>query len=212
MQGPSGIGQTRFVALVGMLSIAGSANQAEPTSPAASVATTEPSPVAGSGMAEPWELDESPALLPFLELPGTRADGAGEYGWAGKSASRIGMHRVVEGSQTQITFAIVDDCFAFAPDAEPVPVTLAGLDGLYVEPYQDPEVMFMPPPRTTEVTGAYQLAIGDRTLCVYLTWDAYTTQDELEAARQVVQSIRGQPLGRDGVLINFTLPEGWDTG
>ena len=72
--------------------------------------------------------------------------------------------------------------------------------------------MFMPPPRTNEISGAYALAIGDRTLCVYLTWDAYTTEDELESARQVVESIRGQPFGRDGVLINFTLPEGWDTG
>ena len=42
--------------------------------------------------------------------------------------------------------------------------------------------MFMPPPRTNEISGAYALAIGDRTLCVYLTWDAYTTEDELESS------------------------------
>ena len=58
---------------------------------------------------------------------------------------------------------------------------------------------------------AYALAIGDRTLCVYLTWDPDTTQDELESARQVVESLRGQPFGDNGIRI-ITLPEGWDTG
>ena len=91
-------------------------------------------------------------------------------------------------------------------------MTVAGLDGLYVEPYEDPAVMFMPPPRGSAVTGAYALAVGDRTLCVYLTWDPDTTQSELEAARQVVESLRGQPIGRDGIRITFTLPDGWDTG
>ena len=36
-----------------------------------------------------------------------------------------------------------------------------------------------PGPRGGQTTGAYALPIGDRTLCVYLTWDAATTQDEL---------------------------------
>ena len=72
--------------------------------------------------------------------------------------------------------------------------------------------MFMPPPRGGATTGAYALAIGDRTLCVYLTWDPDSPQDEVEAARQVVESIRGQPFGQDGIRINFTLPAGWDTG
>jgi hypothetical protein len=91
-----------------------------------------------------------------------------------------------------------------------VPVTVAGLDGLYVEPYEDPDVLFNR--RGAETTGAYALAIGDRTLCVYLSWDPDTTQDELKAARQVVESIRGQPFGSDGIRINFTLPARWDTG
>jgi hypothetical protein len=60
-------------------------------------------------------------------------------------------------------------------------------------------------------TGAYALPIGGRTLCVYLTWDASTTPDELDAARQVVESIRGQAYG-SGIRIIFALPVGWDTG
>ncbi|MBA2374494.1 MAG: hypothetical protein H0V74_09905, partial [Chloroflexi bacterium] len=62
-----------------------------------------------------------------------------------------------------------------------------------------------------ETTAAYALPIGDRTLCAYLTWDAATTPDELNAAREVLESIRGQPFGQDGIRINFTLPAGWDT-
>jgi hypothetical protein len=153
--------------------------------------------------------------LPPMRLPGTPPDEpAGEYGWSGTLGDKAGMHKVVEdGSQsrqTQLTFAIANDCFANGTDAEPVPVTVAGLDGLYVEPYEDRSVLFVA--RGGETIAAYALAIGDRTLCVYLAWDSATTQDELEAARQVVESIRAQLFGPDGIRINFTLPEGWDTG
>ena len=92
-------------------------------------------------------------------------------------------------------------------------MTVAGLDGLYVVPYQDPDVLFFHRGnRGAETTGAYALAIDDRTLCVYLTWDPDTPPEELRAARQVVESIRAQPFGQEGVRINFTLPQGWDTG
>ncbi len=128
------------------------------------------------------------------------------------------MHNVVsEGApnddrQSQLVFAAEEDCFAYGSDAEPAPVTVAGLDGLYVESYEDPGVMFMPPPRTTERTEAYALPVDGRTLCVYLTWDQATTPEELSAARQVVESIRGRAVGDNGIQINFTLPAGWDTG
>lgn len=157
--------------------------------------------------------------LPALGLPGARAGEAGEYGWTGKFGSFTGMHAVVGDSgspggfrQTQLTFAVEDDCFAYGSELEPVAVTVAGLDGAYVEPYEDPGVMFMPPPRGAATTGAYALAIGDRILCVYLTWDADTTQDELEASRQVLETLRAQHFGSDGIRITFTLPAGWDTG
>jgi hypothetical protein len=141
---------------------------------------------------------------------------AGEYGWTGDLGSRGGMHTVVEMAsgfrETQLVFAVEEDCFALAADAERVPVTVAGFEGQYVEPYvSGPSVTFHGSDVTT-TTGAYALAIGDRTLCVYLTWDPDTTPDELSAAREVVESIRAHPIREDGIRINFTLPAGWDTG
>jgi hypothetical protein len=217
MQRTLGIGQTRIIALVGLLVTAGCANQADPTPPAASVATAEPTTVVGSATVEHSGQDESPAPISDLPLPGARGGPAGEYGWTGTLGAVGGMHHIFDdppsesGFQTQLTFSVADDCFAYGTDTEPASVTVAGLDGLYVEPYEDPDVTFVQT-RASATTGAYALAIGDRTLCLYLTWDPDTTQDELEAARQVVESIRAQPFGPDGIRMNFTLPEGWDTG
>jgi hypothetical protein len=88
---------------------------------------------------------------------------------------------------------------------------VAGLAALNVEPYEDPSVQFVHRPGVAATTSAYALPIGDRTLCVYLTWDAATTAVELSAARDVVESIRAQPFGT-GIRINFTLDAGWDVG
>lgn len=158
----------------------------------------------------------SASQLPALRMPGTRSSPSGEYGWTGELGSRIGMHNVVGTSDsyrmTQVVFAVENDCFAAGEGPEPVSVTVAGLAGRYVEPYDGPGVLFMPERADGQTTGAYALPISDRTLCVYLTWDASTTMDELDAARQVVESIRGQAFGPSGIRIVFTLPEGWDTG
>jgi hypothetical protein len=157
-------------------------------------------------------------------MPGASRRGAGfvagEFGWTGLGlGTHTGMHSVVEDPnspdgfrQTQLTFFVEDDCFAFEADAEPKPVTIGSHEGLYVEPYEDPAVQFAVNPQAAATTGAYALAVGDRTLCVYLTWDAATTQDELESARQVLESLRSQPVGSDGIRITFTLPANWDTG
>jgi len=83
---------------------------------------------------------------------------------------------------------------------------------MYVEPYDSANVVFMPSLDGGETTGAYALLVGDRTLCAYLTWDQGTTDEELAAGRQIVESIRARPHGQDGLQINFTLPRGWDTG
>ena len=197
--------QLPLLTAVGLLVAACGADVPTPTSPPPASDTASTAVVG------------SPPPIADLDLPGARASPAGEYGWTGGLGSRGGMHNVgqstgLEDGQTQLTFAVEDDCFAYGTDVEPVPVTVAGLEGLYVEPYGDPGVMFMPPPRGGATTGAYALAIGDRTLCVYLTWDPDSPQDEVEAARQVVESLRGEPHGPDGIRINFTLPEGWDTG
>lgn len=167
----------------------------------------------------PGSLEPTASLLP-VGMPGPSADRAGVYGWAARLGYSRGMHLVVDAGspyddefrQTQINFAVENDCFAEGVGPEPVRVTVAGLNGLYLEPYEDASLQFFGGPRDGTTTGAYALAIGDRTLCVYLTWDAATTPDELEAARQVVESIRAQPFAEDGIRINFTLPAGWDTG
>lgn len=160
--------------------------------------------------------DETATKLKPIGPPGANLNQpAGVYGWTSGSENRVWMHRVIEvagglSRQTQLTFSAEDDCFARAPGAEPTPVTVARLDGLYLEPYDDDSVYFGTPLRKT--TGTYALPIGDRTLCVYLTWDHTTTPGELRAARDVVESIRGELHGEDGIRINYTLPCCWDTG
>jgi hypothetical protein len=174
-------------------------------SAAESVATTV-------GSSEP-----SASTLPDLSLPRYPPSALpGEYGWTGALGSRGGMHSVVvedpssnQFRQSQLVFAVRNDCFGESGD--PVAVEVAGLDSLHVEPFERWSMTFLPP-RGSETTGAYALPIGDRTLCVYLTWDPTTTEEELAAGREIVESIRGQPHGEDGIRINFTLPAGWDTG
>lgn len=173
----------------------------EPIHASTSPSASEPAPTA--------------SMLPDLPLPGARGGFMGEYGWTGSPSSIGRMHHVVDGGngnfrQTQLVFTVRDDCFANGDGPNPVPVTVAGFDGLYVEPYDDPGVLFAV--QGGERTGAYALAVGGRTLCVYLSWDPTTTQAELDAGRAVVESIRAQPIGPNGIRIVFTLPGGWDTG
>lgn len=158
--------------------------------------------------------------LPALGLPGTVANerAGGEYGWTGPSASAW-LHNVVQGPgagtyrQTQLFFAVSAACFAGESEAEPTPVAVAGLEGLYLEPYNGVHGRWLTSnPSGGETVGAYALPIADRTLCVYLRWDAATTADELKATRDIVESIRGVPYLENGIRINFTLPAGWDTG
>ncbi len=94
-------------------------------------------------------------------------------------------------------------------DSQTTPVRVAGLDGVFVEPYE-PAVGFSQV--GDEITRGYALAVGDRTLCVYLTWHPTTTQAELHSAMDILTTLRAQPIGRDGIRITFTLPDGWDTG
>ena len=54
---------------------------------------------------------------------------------------------------TQLLFAVEDDCFAGAPGAEPTPVTVAGLEGLHLEPYDDDSLVFYNPGETTAAHG-----------------------------------------------------------
>ena len=205
------------IVLVGLF--AGACASATP----AGAGTTSPTPIRTgvSPGVDSGTPTSSASLLPDLAMPGARRSPAGEYGWDGRLGSptetRAGMHNVVvmpDGGyrQTQMVFAVENDCFASGEGPTPRPTTVAGLDGWYVEPYDGPGVRFILERQRGQTTGGYALPIGDRTLCVYLTWDKTTTTDELAAAREVVESIRGQALGASGIRIVFTLPEGWDIG
>lgn len=154
--------------------------------------------------------------LPDLGLPGPlRNSRAREAGWeTGQVPS--GMHRVIEEEDparesTAVIFASGPDCLGDAwEERDARDVRVAGFDAVVVEPYE-PVNAFVN--RTgDETTRAYALAVGDRTLCVFVTWDLSTTEDELREAVDMVDTIRAQPIGSNGVRITFTLPAGWDTG
>ena len=154
-------------------------------------------------------------------MPGMNANGepAGVYGTVVDPTTTRWMHYVVEAPdyadyhEIEMRFSGADDCFAGAEGPAPVPAAVAGLDGLYVEPYEGPPVQFGPDQPYSMTTGAYALPVGDQTLCVYLSWNPATTAEELNAARQVVESIRARRYRQtDGIQFEFSLPGGWDTG
>jgi hypothetical protein len=127
------------------------------------------------------------------------------------------MHRVIgEGGATSMLFAVGADCLARAPGAttsgdQPAhPVRLAGFDGKAIEPYQPPVTFGSL--SGDETTRAYELAVGDRTLCLWLTWHATTTDDDLDALMRILDTLRVEPLGDSRIRLRFTLEAGWDTG
>jgi hypothetical protein len=169
------------------------------------------SPLCTEALAQQCAGEPSASQLPALPMPAMGgALPAGDYGWYGAPGSTGWMHNVVGSGVVQMQFILKDDCFN-GGGPEPSPVTVAGFDGLQVEPYTDAPGS---PSRGRDIEGisAYQLAIDGRTLCVYLVWNAATPPAQLDSARQVLETIRGQSLERGGFRINFTLPQGWDTG
>ncbi len=175
------------------------------------------SPEAGS-TASP---EPSASMLPRLRLPGTSPnEPAGEYGWEGSAGStpsgpQNGMHRVVDDGPrareaTAILFSAGPDCLGAFDVRDATNVRVAGLTGVFIEPYEPP--VTFGGADGGDVTRAYALEVEDRTLCVFVTWLPETTPEELREALAVLETIRAQPIGSDGVRINFTLPSGWDTG
>jgi hypothetical protein len=151
------------------------------------------------------------ATLPALPLPGPRGGPPGDYGWDGEPRSPIGgLHHVgSNGEATALLFAVGPDCLKRSSDERAVQRRVAGFDAEIVEPFEPP-VGFNDV--GDEITRAYALAVGDRTLCVYVTWHATTTNADREAALHVVDTIRAVPMYKDWVRVNFTLDGGWDTG
>ena len=156
-----------------------------------------------------------------LRLPGTAASPAGEYGWVGGTGSSAGMHRVIGEDEdareaTVMRFSVGATCLSARPGAlpsqghSPVPVRLGGWNGISVEPYLP--VVGFGRLQGDETTRGYELAVGDRTLCVWLTWHATTTVEELDAAMRILDTLRVEPIGDSRIQVLFTLGAGWDTG
>jgi hypothetical protein len=157
---------------------------------------------------------ESPSL-PALGLPSVSASPAGEYGFDTFPRPSAGMHKFTNDGSREVaalTFSVL--CDATEWDEPTQQVYVAGFEGVYAEPYEPP-VTFVWRPDGGETTRAYALAVGDRTLCVYLTWHEATTEAERDALLQIVETIRAEHIknGRlDFVRVVFTLDEGWDVG
>lgn len=183
----------------------------QPQSEAPRLADISASP---SAVIDDARVEPPQSMLPALRMPSYGALGNTEpkdYGWTGQPGSSAGMHNVE--LDTEIVYAVERDsggCFARGEGPVPAPTTVAGFDALYVEPYRDDRrARFIAIDKAT--TRAYALAIADRTLCVYLTWGPSTSPDELDAAREVLTSLRAQPFEDNGIRIVFTTL-GWDNG
>ena len=177
-----------------------------------------PSPEATPGStasptAAPTAAATFPSTLPRLSMPGYSVAPAGDYGFTGYLNGRAGMHNAVGSGTTQIVFTLENDCFAQGEGADPVPLTIGGIDALLVEPFL-PEIPRRVLYTAMEVAGtaAYELTVADRTLCAFASWDAAATPDEVHAARAVIESVRAEPIGGTGIRVVFTTEGGWDTG
>ena len=153
--------------------------------------------------------------LPQRDLPGTRGGPPGTYGWQGGPGDHAGMHWVVgEGAPDSrevaaMAFSVGPGCDPQVPTQGGTQVTVAGLDGVVVEPLTPPVTFGSSVDPTTR---AYALAVGKRTLCVYVTWNARTTDAERATVLKILDTIQAQPLGATFLRITFMLHDTWDTG
>lgn len=185
--------------------------ESESVPPATADMTPERSEPAESAIAS-----SAATSLPDLGLPGTTSNRRPrEAGWeTGESPS--GMHRVIqeEGQSRESTamlFGSGPGCVGDTwEERDARDLRVAGFDSVVIEPYEPVKTFISP--KGDEVTRAYVLTVQDRTLCVFLTWHASTTADELREAEDILDTIRAQAIGSRGVRITFTLPAGWDTG
>jgi hypothetical protein len=160
--------------------------------------------------------NESPR--PTLRLggrPGTTFSPAGDYGYVGgPGASPWWAHRVIEDEQptreaTVLAFTVGPGCLDTS-DPVAMPVTIAGFQGVMIEPYEHD--FAGEPVGEDDVWRGYALAVGDRTLCAFIGWHRTTTDEEIRSAAHVLDTLRAEPAGRVQLRISFFLPEGWDTG
>ena len=192
-------------------------------------ATSSPSPSVGPTQTATGPVDSPspstpPSLLPLRGMPGTSYSPAGDYGWQGSVTgdSGAGMHWFKRGGGPgsaerelgDIVFRVGARCDGSPglSDAPAIPVRVGGYDAVYVEPHEPP--VSYNGPTGDETTRAYKVDVDGRSLCIYVTWHATTTDREIDALFDVIDSLRAQLRGHDDdvILINFTLDEGWDVG
>ena len=196
--------------LVGIIGALAAGAIQPPFAPFLAITDVSPSPHLASIEPDPTP-DES---LPALPLPGARYNLGVQFGWEGAPRERAEMHRVLDDGNgpresTILVFAVDDDCLGANREHE-ARVRVSDFDGVSVENYQPP-VTFNDP-LGDEITRAYEIAVGRSNLCVYLTWHATTTDEELGSALRTIDALRAQPASIDWIRIVFTLDEGWDTG
>ena len=108
-----------------------------------------------------------------------------------------------------MNFAVGPACLHAIEAQHPTSVRVAGLDALSVGSFKPPQGFNGV---GDEITRAYALPIGDRTLCVYATWHPTTSDADRAAALAIVDTIRAQPIGKDRIRVTFILRDRWDTG
>ena len=172
-----------------------------PTSTPTAPPTAIPSPTAS-------------ASLPTLQMPGFGPSRAGWYGWTALvPGQHVATHYVVEPEgreATEIGFTVGPDCLVTTGNPEPRRVEIGDLEGVSIEPYEPGYLVG--PGAEDEITRAYELEVGNTTLCVFLTWHPTSSEEEIARAEAAVQSLRAEPTGFRGVRIMFRLSHGWDTG
>jgi hypothetical protein len=157
----------------------------------------------------PRDASAGPALAP-PRRPGNGPSPAGVYGLDGGDGSILGMHKVKDGHQTSLIFRLGPRCLAWTEGQQAEMVRVAGFDGVAIEPYLP--TMHYAPGMADETTRAHALAIGDSTLCVFVTWDAGTDDATVAAALDVLDTLRVEAIPEGLLRVNFTLDEGWDVG
>jgi hypothetical protein len=160
-----------------------------------------PSPSSGPSATAAPSAGPSLRGIPFPELRGAQP---GTYGWA-SSLPGVGTRRMqlFEGDRevVMVVFSLGPPCLGNSTANAGVPVQIAGYDAIAIDRRGGDRRI-----------RQYAISIADRLLCVDLYSRTTTTEDELNSALAVLDTIRAQPIGEQGIRITFDLAEPWGHG